>query len=190
MLQPHGHLAQAWGPSMVMPPCPPWVLLGVTHVPPASHELSQQRPHHPEPAVSAIFWRKHLEYLRGVQGRGGSRAQSLMVLIWALQHVLERFKSWKTCQEYRKEGAGGCVYRGPDASAGPLTQQPQRNSQQLEMEARKVQMRNKLQVFNSEQLSPRERERRSRFPAFQVFQHTRGAFLKKKKNKKTRPQGY
>lgn len=107
-----------------------------------------------------------------------------MVLIWALQRVLERFEGWKACLEYRKEGAGGCVYRGPDASAGPLTSQPQRNSQQLEMEARKVQMRNKLQVFNSEQLSPRERERRSRFPAFQVFQHTRGAFLKKKKKKK------
>lgn len=24
MLQPHGHLAQVWGPSMMMPSCPPW----------------------------------------------------------------------------------------------------------------------------------------------------------------------
>lgn len=81
----------------------------------------------------------------------------------------------------RREGAGQtgvCVLlQRTSALNGPGIQQRWHKIRQLQIEARKVPMGNKLQVFN--RASNYLPERRSRFTTFQVFQHRRGVFLKK-----------
>lgn len=96
---------------------------------------------------------------------------------------LENLPQNQTAQgnDCRREGAGqtGVCVLLPRSGApnGPGIQQRWHKIRQLQIEARKVQMGNKLQVFN--RASNYLPERRSRFTTFQVFQHRRGVFLKK-----------